>query len=66
MKEKLVKFGNKACDVLLDVFDDDLMKFVVGAAVVIGTTSYVYNRGVKDTCTAVNALLETADKIESK
>lgn len=66
MKEKLVKFGNKAFDFVTEVFDDETLMYVVSAATVVGCISYVYNRGFKDACNNISALIETSKEIESK
>ena len=66
MKEKLVKIGDKAFEFIMDVFDNDTIKYVAGAAIAAGCVSYVYNRGFKDACNNVGALLEIDRQIESK
>jgi hypothetical protein len=66
MKEKLANFGTKAIDVLGRVFDNEIIVTLVGATVAVGCVGYAYNRGVKDTCGTVEALLELTDKVESE
>lgn len=66
MKEKLVKFGNKAFDFVTEVFDNETLVYVVSMTAAAGCISYVYRRGFKDACNNISALIETSKEIESK